>query len=137
MGLKTVRCSDDPVRMCSVAVTVLVYHLKLYPETEFQSHLLYLTGKSGNSVWKLVLIYKPVAKALVIIVSCSEPSVIQNEQLYPNLFGFFCNIEDFFLIKIKIGCFPVIKKDRTCMVSPFTAHQAVTVQSVVSLAHSV
>ena len=123
--------------MCSVAVAVLVYHLKLYPETEFQAHLLNLAGKSGNSVWKLILIYKPVAKALVIIVSGSEPSVIQNEKLYPNLFGFFCNIEDFFLIKIKIGCLPVIKKDRTCMISPFSAHQAVTVQSVVSLAHSV
>ena len=123
--------------MCSVAVTVLVYHLKLYPETEFQSHLLDLAGKSGNSVWKLILIYKPVAKALVIIVSGSEPSVIQNEKLYPNLFGFFCNIEDFFLIKIKVSCFPVIKKDRTCMVSPFSTHQTVTVQSVVSLAHSV
>ena len=123
--------------MCSVAVAVLVYHLKLYPETKFQAHLLDLTGKSGNSVWKLILIYGPVAKALVIIVSGSEPSVIQNEKLYPNLFGFFCNIEDFFLIKIKIGCLPVIKKDRTCMISPFSAHQAVTVQSVVSLAHSV
>ena len=123
--------------MCSVAVAVLVYHLKLYPEAKFQAHLLDLTGKSGNSVWKLILIYEPVAKALVIIVSGSEPSVIQNEKLYPNLFGFFCNIKDFFLIKIKIGCLPVIKKDRACMISPFSAHQAVTVQSVVSLAHSV
>ena len=123
--------------MCSVAVAVLVYHLKLYPETEFQAHLLNLAGKSGNSVWKLILIYKPVAKALVIIVSGSEPSVIQNEKLYPNLFGFFCNIEDFFLIKVKIGCLPVIEEDRSCMISPFSAHQAVTVQSVVSLAHSV
>ena len=123
--------------MCSVAVAVLVYHLKLYPETKFQAHLLDLTGKSGNSVWKLILIYGPVAKALVIIVSGSEPSVIQNEKLYPNLFGFFCNIEDFFLIKVKIGCLPVIEEDRSCMISPFSAHQAVTVQSVVSLAHSV
>ena len=123
--------------MCSVAVTVLVYHLKLYPETEFQAHLLDLTGKSGNSVRKLILIYEPVAKPLVIIVSGSEPSVIQNEKLYPNLFGFFCNIEDFFLIKIKIGCFPVIEEDRACMISPFSTHQTVTVQSVVSLAHSV
>lgn len=95
MGLKTLRCSDEPVRMCSVAVAVLVYHLKLYPETEFQAHLLNLAGKSGNSVWKLILIYKPVAKALVIIVSGSEPSVIQNEKLYPNLFGFFAILRIF------------------------------------------
>lgn len=81
--------------MCSVAVAVLVYHLKLYPEAKFQAHLLDLAGKSGNSVWKLILIYEPVAKALVIIVSGSEPSVIQNEKLYPNLFGFFAILRIF------------------------------------------
>ncbi len=41
MAFEPVRRSDQPVRMRPVQVTVFIYHLKLNPETEFQSHLFY------------------------------------------------------------------------------------------------
>ena len=62
MGLKAVRCTDEPVRMCPVKVTVLVHHRQFFK------------------------VYIPVSKPSIVIVSGAKPSVIQNKQFHTGLF---------------------------------------------------
>ena len=108
MRLKTLRCADNPVRMCTVEITVFVDHLQLYPQTKFQSQFFYFSGQTTDAGWQFFQIDIPVTQSTVIIISCTKPSVIQNKEFHTCFFCFFRNIQDFFFIKIKISSFPVV-----------------------------
>ena len=108
MRLKTLRCADNPVRMCTVEITVFVDHLQLYPQTKFQSQFFYFSGQTTDTGWQFFQIDIPVTQSTVIIISCTKPSVIQNKEFHTCFFCFFRNIQDFFFIKIKISSFPVV-----------------------------
>ena len=123
--------------MVSVEVAVLIYHLKLYPDTKIKPHSLYFIGKPGHSAWKFLGIYKPVTKPSVIIISCTEPAVIKNEEFHSDFFSFGGYFYKFFFIKIKIGSFPVIKEDWAGLTFPFTLHQMLSVQVMEGLTHGI
>ena len=70
----------------------------------------------------------PVSEACVIIIAATEPSVIHNQHLNAAFFCFFCDGNEFFRIKIKIGCFPVIDQNRALFIFIRTAYHMTAVK---------
>ena len=70
----------------------------------------------------------PVSEACIIIIAVTEPSVIHNQHLNAAFFRFFCDGNEFFRIKIKIGCFPVVDQNRTFLIFIRTAYHMTAVK---------
>ena len=51
-----------------------------------------------------------IAQARCVIVPCAKPSVVQHEQLRPQLRRVLCQCEQFALVKIEIGGLPVVQQ---------------------------
>ena len=137
MTFKPARCRNQPIRMPPVKVTVFIYHFQFYPQAKLQSHIFNLSGQSGNTFRQFFKIGIPVSQTSVIIISGSEPAVIQNKKLCAGFLCLFGNVQDLFLIKVKIGGFPVIQQDRTGLISPDSSHKPFSVQPMIYLAHLV
>ena len=123
----TSRDLQCPVWMFSVQITVLRDHLRLYPQTEFQSKSMDLLCKCGKSAFNLLFIYFPVAKCTPVIVSLSKPSVIHDKHIQSDIFCLFCNVVNLICVKIKISCFPVIYQDWSWLLYIFAADQIASV----------
>ena len=128
---------QKPVRMLPEQVTVLVCHLRLKPQTKFHAQIFDFSGKSCNALRQFFQIRIPVSKRRIVPVPLPEPSVIQDKKLYTNLFCLPGDIQYLFFIKVKIGCFPVIDQDRSCLISPLSSCKSGTVQFMVGLTHSI
>ena len=81
-----------PVLMLAVKITVLRDHLRLDPDTEFHSEVIDSFYQSAESLSKFLLIDIPVPKATVVIVTFSEPAVIQNQHIDTKALCLFCQI---------------------------------------------
>ena len=121
----TSRNLQCPVRIFSVEITVLGNHLRLYPETEFQSKSVDSLCKCRKSTFDLLFIYFPVTKCAPVIISFAKPSIVQNKHIQADVPGFFCNMIQFVCIKIKIGSFPVVYEDWSWLFYVFAADQVV------------
>ena len=108
VGLKAARRADQPVRMRAVELAVLIYHLKLHPESEVEAQGLDLPGESGDSVRQLLQVCLPVPESLVVIVPLSEPAVVQHEELRADLLRLLRDAENLLLIEVEEGGLPVI-----------------------------
>ena len=113
---------------------VLIYHFRLEPETELHAHLIKLVGNTLKSALKLLLIDEPVTETGVIVITLSEPSVIQNHHFDSKLFCATCNIKYLFTGEIEIGCLPVIDKNRTSHVKVLPVADILTDYVVVIVA---
>ena len=137
MGNMTSRSRQNPVRMLSIEIAVLVDHFRLKPETEFHAFRRYLLRDSCNAIRQLFQIRIPVSQRRMIILPFSEPSVIQYKQFDSKLFCRAHDLQNLFLIEIKISRFPVIDENRSRSVSPVSSCQACTIQTVECLTHPV
>ena len=123
----TSRNLQCPVRMLSIEITVLRDHLRLYPQTKFQSKSMDFLCKCRKSTFNLLFIYFPVTKCTPVIISLSKPSIIQNKHIQSDIFCLFCNVVDFICVKIKISCLPVIYQDRSRLLCILAADQIASV----------
>ena len=73
--------SQCPVRVSPVQVGILVDGLRLKPEAKLHAHLLDSLGQAGHAVRQFFHIDVVIAQTGGVIVSCTEPAVIQHEQL--------------------------------------------------------
>ena len=126
-GINTGLNNALTVRIFSVEITVLGNHLRLYPETEFQSKSVDSLCKCRKSTFDLLFIYFPVTKCAPVIISFAKPSIVQNKHIQADVPGFFCNMIQFVCIKIKIGSFPVVYENWSWLFYVFAADQVVSV----------
>ena len=98
--------------MLPVQAAVFRNHLRLYPDTELHPNPIYLFNEFRKPALDLFFIDNPVSKAGVICIAFPEPAVVEDKHIKPYVLGCFRDVEQFFFIKVKICCLPVIDKDR-------------------------
>ena len=99
--------------MLAIEVAVLRDHLRLEPDAEPHSHPLDLFHQIMQTAGKLGLIDKPVSQSGTVVVPLAEPAVIQHQHIYAKTCRLFCNVQDLFGVKAKIGRLPVVYQHRT------------------------
>ena len=85
----TVRQFQDPVGMCLIKFAFRINHFRFYPYPEFHSPGISLLYKIAQSVWKLCLVFLPVAKACPVVVSwvfICKPAVVEKEDVETHFF---------------------------------------------------
>ena len=122
---------QSPVGMSAVEVAVLVDHLRLYPQTEPQSHIVDFFDKSVKSVRQLAFIRYPVSQSRVIVVAVFEPSVIEHKQLQAQVLCLFGYRDQFFFGKVEVCRFPVVDEHRTMAQPVFSAHYVIADHAVI------
>ena len=104
------------IRMLPVKVAVFRNHFRLDPDAERKAHCMYLFGKYRKRHAELLLVDVPVAETAVIIVSFSEPAVIDDQKIDAQIFCLFREIQYLLPVKIEIAGFPAVKKNRCHLV---------------------
>lgn len=64
---------------------ICVHHLRLEPQTKQQPQSVYLFRQACKAAGQLFAVDGVIAQALCVIVPCAKPSVVQHEQLRPQL----------------------------------------------------
>ena len=82
---RTSRNGDCPVRMLSVQIRIRRDHLRFEPDTELQSHGIYLIHQKFQTSRQLLLIDLPVTQARAVIITVSKPPVVHNQHFNPEL----------------------------------------------------
>ena len=126
-----------PVRMRPVQVAVRRYHLRLKPQPEFHPQGVDVPGQGLQSSRQLFPVHPPVSQGAVVVIPFSEPSVVQHKQLNSRLAGRPGDLQDFFMIEVEIGGFPVVDQHRPFPVPPRAPADALPDQAVKGLAHGV
>ena len=122
IGLSS-RNLEHPVGMCPVKIAVLGNHLRLQPDTKFQAKGIHPVYQFFHGAAQFFLIYKPVTKAGIVIVSFSKPAVVQYQHIEAQICCLSCNFQQFFRIEAKISGLPVVYQGRTLFVFPGAADQ--------------
>ena len=89
-GGNIARRLDDPVRMGAEQAGICVHHLRLEPQTKQQPQSVYLFRQACKAAGQLFAVDGVIAQALCVIVPCAKPSVVQHEQLRPQLRRVLC-----------------------------------------------
>ena len=103
-------------------------HFRLHPDTEFHAKFIHFIYQIVQSARQFLFIHKPVPKTCTVIVAVSKPAIIHNQHFNSVLRGKFCNIQKFFSIEIKVGCFPVVNQNRALLVAVFAADQMLAIE---------
>ena len=98
----------SPVRMLTVELAVLVDHLRLDPDTEFQSHAVDVLDQFSKRTSKFFFVYFPVSKSSQVAVTVTEPAVVHYEHLDAELRRLRRQFEKRLSCKIKIRSFPAV-----------------------------
>ena len=114
---------EYPVGVHPVKLTVLRNHLRLQPDTKFQAKGIHPVYQFFHGAAQFFLIYKPVTKAGIVIVSFSKPAVVQYQHIEAQICCLSCNFQQFFRIEAKISGLPVVYQGRTLFVFPGAADQ--------------
>ena len=114
---------EYPVGVHPVKLTVLRNHLRLQPDTKFQAKGIHPVYQFFHGAAQFFLIYKPVTKAGIVIVSFSKPAVIQHQHIQPKVCCLTGDLQKLLRIEAKIGGFPVIYQSRTFFILPRAADQ--------------
>ena len=99
--------------MRSEKIGVFAHHLRLKPDSEFETYVVYLLNKVVQTAAYLIGINEPVAESCIVISSFAEPSIVHHQKLNTHLLCCFGNFYELPVIKIEEGCFPGVDRDRT------------------------
>ena len=117
--------------MTAVKITVFRYHLRFDPEAELQSLFVYFPGQLSQRTSKFLLVHIPVAQPAVIVISLSEPAIIQHDHFYPKLSSLISKLKDCFSCKIEICRFPAVNEYRSYLIPIFSPAQVMPEASVI------
>ena len=92
-----------PVRMLAVEFAVLIYHLRLDPDTEFQPHLIDLGDQFTERAAQLFFIDLPVSQTSELTVSVAEPAIVHDEHLDPQISCLFGEFQQRLAGEVKVG----------------------------------
>ena len=126
---------QTPVRVGLIQFADRGDHLRLEPETKFQAQSIDLFRQFFHAAADFIFVNEPVAQRALIAVALTEPAVIQHEHFDTAVGSFFGDGEDFFVVKVEVGGFPVVDQYRTGFVTPFTATEVAAVQLVEGAGH--
>ena len=84
---------------------------------------------------QFLFIDEPVPQSAVIIIALSEPAVIQHEHFDTEFFCLTCDLQDLFLIKCKVGRFPVVDQDWSLLMKIFASDHVVSVEIMIASGH--
>ena len=120
-----------------VKLAVLRDHLRLKPETEPHADGFAGFDNGGESIRQLPFVCKPVAKRSSVVVSVSEPSVVENKNFNTQILAASDQIEKLLIIEIKICCLPVVNDNGTAFSDRFGVSQMRADQIVILLGKAV
>ena len=109
--------------MCTVKITVLRNHLRFNPDTELHAQVVNLLYQGGKASMNLLFVHIPISQTGDIIIPLAKPPIIKNKQFNADLLSGFGNSVKLFLIKVKVGGFPVVYQHRTVAVYMGAADQ--------------
>ena len=101
-----------PVRVCSVKLTLWTDGLRLHPKAKIHVKIIDLLAKAGQSFRQLFFIRHPISQTGTVIISPLKPSVVQNKEIDIRLLCRGCQLQELFLVKIKIAGFPAVDQHR-------------------------
>ena len=125
-----------PVRMCTIQITVCIYHFRLDPDPELQSQVIDLFTNTGKSAGQFLFINIPVTQRRLIVITVSEPSVIHDKQLDAHLACFLRQFQQFFFINIKISRFPAVQQYGTHFLFPCSAYDVLSDERMHLMTHT-
>ena len=97
-----------------------INHFRLNPYTELHACLIGFLYQIRHTIGQFVLSRFPVAKTCIVILArifVAKPSVIKQEHIYAEVFGFTEKFGQFLFIKVKIGILPVVEEGHTVFIS--------------------
>ena len=121
---------QGPVGMGAVQVGIHVDGFRFKPQAELQAQTADLVGKAAQSVGELFGVDGIVAQPRFVIVSLSEPAVIQYKQFAAQFFGVFCQLHQPAVMEVKHTAFPAVEQDRTLPILPVGGNDVAVDKSV-------
>ena len=94
--------------MGPVEVRILVDHLRFDPDSEVEAGFVDPPDHRRQTVGEFVRIDAPVAQSGPVVFAPFEPSVVDHEQLYADLFRNFCKVELLVLLDVERGGVPAV-----------------------------
>ena len=128
-------CHKAPLGMLLIQAARGGYHLRLKPYAELQPEVVYLLHKGRKPSAQLFFVHEPVSEGGTIVISLTEPSVVHYKHFYTAVRCVLCYGEQLFVVKGKVCGFPVVHKNRSLTVSPFSAAEVLSVQLMVRARH--
>ena len=119
-----------PIRMGPVKVRILVDALRLEPEAKLHSQLLDFGGKARHALGQFLGIHIVIAQTRLIVVSGTEPAVIQYEKLHAQLFCSACQPYQLSVGELKKMRFPVVGEDGALLALPLAADDVIIDKAV-------
>ena len=121
---------DRPVGMFVIEPADSAYHLGLDPDSEQHSQRMDAVCKAGKALRKLLCVHEPVAETCCVVVPLSEPAVVQDKKLHPEVVGIFRQFQDSVLGEVEICRFPVVAEHGSLPVFPRSAHNVLVDECV-------
>ena len=87
-GGRNPRHRDSPIRVGTVKVRILVYHLRLHPQAKLHAQRVDLLRKPRKALRQLFGVDRVIAKARFVAVARAKPAVVQHKQLNTQRRGF-------------------------------------------------
>ena len=101
--------SECPFGMRAVKVRVGIYHLGLYPDTEFHALCLNFLDKACKSVRELVSVLEPISETCAVVVALAKPAVVHNKHIKAGLLSLFCEVDKLCLVDIEVASLPGVE----------------------------
>ena len=113
---------DSPFGMLLKELTLRTYHFRLNPNSKLHTGFFSGSHHCRHSIRQLAFCSLPISQTGVVIVTrilIGKPTVIQQEHIHTQMFGFLHQFHQYFLIKLETGIFPVIEQCHTIALTIF------------------
>ena len=134
---RSVRRAQHPVGMRAIEVAVLRDHLRLEPETEFQSAPVRRRRDALDAALELFPVDRPVAERGIVVVPMAEPAVVEHEELEPEIRRARSERVHLLVVEVEIRRLPVVDEDGAHRVAVFAAQEMLAIRRMERLRHSV
>ena len=124
---------DSPVRMFLEQFTFRIHHFRFNPDTEFYTSFLSCVYQCRNTARQFTVSYFPVTQSGLVILTwifVGKPTVVQQEHIYTQVFGFLHQACQLLLVEIETGILPVVQQ---CQAAAFTVLQAIITRPIMQV----
>ena len=107
---------DSPIRVFLKEFALRVHHFRLNPDTEFHTGFLCSLHQCRHTARQLVVSHFPVTQTGLVILTrilVGKPSVVEQEHVHTQMLGFFHQVGQNFLVKVKTGVLPVVEQGQS------------------------
>ena len=130
-----VRNMDAPVGVGAEEVGVGGDHLRLVPNAELKTEVVYSAYKLAESAFELALVYEPVAQRVLVVVALAEPAVVHDEHIHAEFLCALRERDKLVRIKIEERRLPAVYQQGTLLCPVFSGDEIEVIELVVYPAH--